>query len=128
MTGVLLDALGMPIYEPEAPNEIRKLMVVAGLLSRPATMYVTSAHWARIAAEIRANHQADLKQPWNLPHRDNFKRMKIGKLTVINSGTEDQEVCNTANWFECPPDFRARVESMKTGRGGTKFYPDSPPE
>jgi hypothetical protein len=128
MSGVLLDALGMPIYRPEEPNEIRKLMLVAGLLSRPANMYVTATRWARIAAEIRANHQADLRQPWNLPHRDNFKRMKIGRLTVINAGTEDEEVCNLANWHEVPPDFRARVESMKTGRGGTKFYPDAVPD
>lgn len=126
--GVLLDALGMPIYKPEAPNEIRKLMLVAGLLSRPAKMFVTATKWARIAAEMREDHAADLSQPWNLPNRDNFTRLRVGRLTVINAETEDEAVVNTCNWFECPPDFRARVESMKTGRGGQKFYPDSEPE
>ena len=80
-------------------------------------MFVTSTKWARIAAEVRQNHAADLEAPWNLPHKGNFKRLKLGKLTVI-----------TANWFEVPPDFRARVESLKTGRGGRIFYPDKLPE
>lgn len=127
MTGVLLDALGFPIYEPEAPNEIRKLLLVEGILSRPARMFVTSSHWGRIAAEMRANHAEDLSQPWNLPHRDNFKRLQVGRLLVVNAETEDQEVVNTCNWIECPEDFRARAESMKVGRGGSVFYPDTTP-
>lgn len=127
MTGVLLDALGAPI-EPSEPNEIRKLMLVAALLSRPARMFVTSTKWAAIAREVRENHQADLEAPWNLPHKGNFKRLVLGQLTVINAETEDEEAVNTANWFEVPPDFRARVEGLNTGRGGRIFYPDALPE
>lgn len=128
MAGVLLDALGMPIYRPEEPNEIRKLMLVAGLLSRPARMYVTSTKWAQIAREVREEHAGDLTQPWNLPHKDNFQCLRIGRLTVINAESEDEEAVNTANWFEVPPDFRARVEGMKTGRGGQVFQADEVPQ
>lgn len=128
MAGVLLDALGLPLYRPEAPNEIRKLMLVAGLLSRPAKMFVTSAKWQQIAKEIREEHASDLMHPWNLPHRDNFQSLRIGRLTVINAETEDEALVNAANWREVPPDFRARVESLKTGHGGRVFHPDPLPE
>lgn len=127
MPGVLLDALGCPI-NPSEQNEIRKLFLVAGLLSRPAKMFVTSAHWERIAKEVRENHAADLSHPWNLPHRSNFHSLRIGRLTVINAETEDEALVNRANWNEVPPDFRARVENLKTGRGGRVFYPDAVPE
>lgn len=87
------------------PRFVPKLQTIAGLVS-PAltTMWVTSTNWGLIAAELEAHY---LEPTDTRPSRSNFARLKLGTLTVVNSGTEDEEVCQLLN----EPEFeRARFQ------------------
>jgi hypothetical protein len=67
------------------------LDLVAGLVGKEgATLFLTSTNWSRLAEELILNSRADMNPR-------NFKVLKIRNLTVVNSGSEDQEACNEAN-------------------------------
>lgn len=68
-----------------------KLFTIAGLCSEETLMFVTSRHWAEIARAILADH------PNTRLNLSNFRRLKILKLTIVNSGSDDQEACNAVN-------------------------------
>lgn len=88
-----------------SPRFIPKLQTIAGLVSPTLTkMWVTSANWGLIAQELEEHY---LGPEDTKPSRGNFARLKLGSLTVINSGTEDEEVCQLLN----EPEFeRARFQ------------------
>lgn len=114
--------MGIPI-EPRAPNEMRKLMLVANLLTEPAVMFVTSTRWARIAEELRTSPEFVFKDPADLPTPDNFTRFTMGHLTVVNAGTEDVEAVETANWLSVPASFLVRKRELKAGYGRPRVQP-----
>lgn len=77
---------------------LKHLEQVAGLIQCDTTCFLTSTQWAGLAAELPVNAFTDKGR---LPKPGNFKRLNIrGKhiLTVVNSGTEDEDVCRVANW------------------------------
>ena len=60
------------------------------------TIYLTSTQWAGIAAEVAA--MPGLKTDrGRKPTRKNFSQLQIGRLTAVNSTTEDQDVCDMLN-------------------------------
>jgi hypothetical protein len=73
-----------------------KLFTIAGLCDEETYMFVTSTYWGEIARAVKAEHPNSPLNPGA------FKRLKILKLTIINSGSEDQEACNVINqvWAE----------------------------
>lgn len=83
----------MPFLAPGDPREthlMKDLQGVSALCDFPAIMYVTTTTWAALAAELRAQYSST-------PTPANFASIRIGKLTVVNSGSDDQEACDTAN-------------------------------
>ena len=89
--------------DPKTTQYVMLLMMASGLIEHSTNYYVTSTHWGAIIAELNAQYRDRLMDPtkpapWDL---NGNKAMKFGKddpcLTVINSGTEDQEVCNLLN-------------------------------
>lgn len=55
----------------------------------PATVFVTSAEWAQIAAEVEKFGKK--------PNPQNFRRLQIRSLILVNSQAEDQEACDLLN-------------------------------
>ena len=83
-----------------AQREIRDLAFlkrVSGLVYPIyTTIYLTSTQWAGIAAEVAA--MPGLKTDrGRKPTRKNFSQLQIGRLTAVNSTTEDQDVCDMLN-------------------------------
>jgi hypothetical protein len=70
---------------------MEKLFTIAGLCDEETLMFVTSTHWAEIARALKGEHPGTRLNPAN------FKRLKILKLTIVNSGSEDQEAINLVN-------------------------------
>ncbi len=60
-------------------------------------MFVTSTNWAKVAAEVAATPGLQTDKWKKTPTMSNFSRLNVGTLTVVNSGTEDQDVCNALN-------------------------------
>lgn len=77
------------------------------------TMFVTSLHWGRIAAEVKDI----LTYPTSPPTPDNFKSLRVGhNLLVVNSGSEDQDAVNLANCMEAERvGFRWRHDHLQKG-------------
>ena len=74
------------------------------------TVFLTSTDWAGVAAEVSAVPNLHTNKG-HKPTKKNFSRLNIGRLTAVNSGTEDQGVCDLLNAAEerkC--DFRAKIE------------------
>jgi hypothetical protein len=67
------------------------LDTVAGLVEKETVMFVTSTHWAQIATAVKMMHPEAKIDP------SNFNRLKILKLTVVNSRSEDQMAVDIAN-------------------------------
>lgn len=67
------------------------IMLIAGLVDVETKMFFTSTHWGEIARAIQAAHPEVKFNP------QNFKRLFILKLELINSGSEDQDAVNLAN-------------------------------
>ena len=73
---------------------IEHLLTIAGLCDPvPTKMFVTSVDWAFIAKAVIAKQPAVL----NEVTPQSFQVLKVGVLTVINSGSEDQEAVDEAN-------------------------------
>jgi hypothetical protein len=105
------------IYLPGDPRTtmyVKKIGLIAGLVGRETLYYVTSSHWREIAAELDAQYLDALMDPKGpIPWRvsDTFK---IGPVTVVNAGTEDQRVVNRKN-ADTPGaiDFIARRDALR---------------
>lgn len=77
---------------------IKKLILISQLVEpEPTTMFVTSLNWALMAKEMNSQYREDMVDKSKLATPSNFQVLKIGALTVVNSGTEDQEVVDEAN-------------------------------
>lgn len=73
---------------------VEYLWTIAGLCEPVDTlMFVTSVNWALIAKTVINNRPELLKDITP----QNFNAMKVGCLTVVNSGSEDQEAVDEAN-------------------------------
>jgi hypothetical protein len=83
------------------------------------TIFLTTTDWAGIAKEVAAT--PGLKTSKNrAPTRTNFKHLIIGRLTAVNSGTDDQDVCNMLNApEERKSQFREKHDRLAI-RAGTK--------
>jgi hypothetical protein len=83
---------------------------IAGICGEVETvMFVTSSEWAQLAAEI----QILTKQA----NPDNFRRLRLRNLTVVNSGSEDQEAIDLLNVPEARKcDFQNRRQRLISGR------------
>lgn len=83
---------------------------IAGICGEVETvMFITSSEWAQLAREVSI-----LTKQVN---PDNFSRLKLRNLTVVNSGSEDQEACNLVNVPEARKcDFQNRRHRLTTGR------------
>ena len=60
------------------------------------TIFLTSTQWAGIAKEVAAMPGLRTSQG-RKPTRKNFSQLQIGRLTAVNSTTEDQDVCDMLN-------------------------------
>ncbi len=89
---------------------IAELDIVAGLVGeRPTTMFVTSTKWEKIAKEVAIM----IKKP----NPDNFRRLQLRNLTVINSFSEDEQAVNLLNVPEARAcDFQNRRQRLISGR------------
>lgn len=105
------------IYLPGDPRTtmyVKKIALIEGLLERDTVMYVTSTHWREIVAELDAQYLDALMDPkgpipWRV--KDEFK---IGRLTVVNAGTESQQEVNRKNWSTPGAvDFIAKRDALR---------------
>lgn len=113
------------IYAPNDPKTtsyIQRLNIIAGLIPVDTQYYVTSTHWGYIIAELNAQYRDLLMDktkpaPWDLhPNKPMRFGAKSPFLTVINSGTEDQSVCDLLNDEPARvAEFGARAERLRTG-------------
>jgi hypothetical protein len=77
---------------------VEKLRLIADLVHPVKTrVFLTTSNWARIAAEINLVYKDSLVMPSGKPTPKNFREMVIRSTTFINSGTDDQDVCNLLN-------------------------------
>lgn len=77
---------------------LNHLEQVAGLIQCDTTCFLTSTQWSRLAAELPVDTLTDKGR---MPTPGNFSRLNIRAkhiLTVVNSGTEDEDVCRVANY------------------------------
>lgn len=81
-------------------------------LDPPVQMFVTSTHFARIAAEMQSYVKGLVK-----PNPSNFKELRVGNnMIVVNSGSEDQGAVNIANRMEAErANFAYRRDNFRTG-------------
>ena len=87
--------------DPRTTNYIRQFMNISGMIKAPTRMWVTSTHWGEIIAELDAQYADQLMDPTKPKPWGNTRPLQFGAsgntLTVVNSGTEDQAVCNMLN-------------------------------
>ena len=95
---------------------VKQVALIEGLLERETVMFITVDHWRKLYAELDAQYLDALMDPhgpipWRI--KDEFK---IGRLTVVNSGTESQKTVNRIN-AETPGaiDFIAKRDALRTG-------------
>ena len=70
--------------------EIAKLDRIAGIVGDvETTMFVTSSTWGRVARELEILTRQ--------PNPENFRRLRLRNLTIVNSTSEDQEAVNLLN-------------------------------
>lgn len=95
-------------------NCIDLLWTIAGLCDpEPTLMFLTSPHWAILAKEVIKQQPAVL----NEITPPNFKVLKVGCLTVVNSGSEDQNAVDEANIQAAQrAHFAAKASALQTGR------------
>lgn len=90
--------------DPRCTKYLDQLRLIASLIDKSTVYYVTSIHWGEIIAELDAQYRDRLMDPAKPAPWDGEggnRPIKIGVkepfLTVYNSGTEDQDVCNLLN-------------------------------
>src|SRR5216684_2086765 len=100
---------------------LKHLEQVAGLIQCDTICFLTSTQWARLAAELPVGSLTDKGR---LPKPGNFSRLNIRArhiLTVVNSGTEDEDVCRVANWeAERKSNFREARDRFAMPAGSKK--------
>ena len=105
------------IYKPGDPKTtrfVKQIALIAGLVEHETVMYVTSTHWSWIVAELDAQYMDALMDtngpiPWRI--KDEFK---IGRLTVVNAGTENEFEVNRKNWATPGAiDFVAKRDALR---------------
>lgn len=102
--------------DPATTNYIQTLNTIAGLLERPSRMYLTSEHWTAIIRELDAQYMDLLMDPTKPPPWNSGRPIQIGKLLVVNAGTNNQAVVNLKNQSEPGAiNFQARKERLRTG-------------
>lgn len=94
------------------PLSLRKLELIAGLVHPvPSTMFVTSTDWGRVAKETQQHLGSAIPL-----RKGSFEMLLVGPLTVVNSGTEDQEVCNLLNRsYAEAANFAAKRDALRIG-------------
>ena len=109
--------------DPRVTGYLRKLKLIASLIERSTVIYLTSTQWGLLIAELDAQYGApeDMMDPtrpppWRLhPNRPFGIGRHDPKLTVINSGTEDERVCNMLNTKPAEvAAFGARRDRLRT--------------
>lgn len=93
------------IYLPGHPSStkfVKQLLLISGLIGRSTKIYLTSKHWGMVMAELDAQYMDALVDPDGpVPWHSGGDSFAIGndpkKLTIINSGTDDQLVVNKLN-------------------------------
>jgi len=102
---------------PTETNLLEEVTVIAALMDVPAKMYVSSTWWARFVAEMRAQCSANLRVPADAADWAALDSVRMGQLTVINAGTDDQRIINLRNQFDPgAKDFRGKVERLRLSR------------
>lgn len=77
---------------------LEKLMLIAQLNYPTQTrVWLTTTNWGMIAAEINQTYRAELQTKGGMANAKNFKDLRFLSTTFINSGTDDQDVCNILN-------------------------------
>lgn len=94
---------------------IKELWTIAGLCEPvPTIMFLTSTNWRELAAEV-------LKVQPGLPEAPtpkNFRELIVGCLTVVNSGSEDQDAVDEANVQAAQQaNFAKKRDALIVGRG-----------
>ena len=97
------------------PKIIDELWLVAGICDPvPTIMFVTSTKWNKIAKAVKKVQRRNVD---GTPTPDNFQDLKVGCLTVVNSGTADEEVVNILNIpFAEAADFQKKRAALVSGR------------
>ena len=84
-----------------------KLMATEALVEPGAKMWVTSTVWAALALELG---------PCAAARPGEFTSLKFRRLTVINSGTDDEEWCHRQNRADAERSgFQWKREHWRTG-------------
>ena len=91
---------------------VQKLVTISELVYPVETvMFITSTNWGLLANELATEYGDDFVVLNKRMTKQNFSRLQIGKLTVVNSGTEDQGVCDYANQeAAAKANFRAKAD------------------
>jgi hypothetical protein len=96
VTAMILDK-----KDPATTDYIRRFIVISGMIKAPIRMYVTSSDWQAVIDELDAQYADTLVDPTKPKPWGNNRPLQFGTknniLTVVNSGTEDQTVCNQLN-------------------------------
>lgn len=100
---------------------IKQLQRISGLVGdTPSRMFLTASHWGQVADEIKRQYPSALANPAGLPTPANFKALKIGALTVLNSGTDDDDVVNLMNEEDAKrANFAWKRDNLITGKNNT---------
>lgn len=68
-----------------------RLLAIDALVERDTKMWLTSSMWAALALEVGMAEAGTNPQPGQ------FEALKFRRLTVVNSGSEDEEMCHQLN-------------------------------
>jgi hypothetical protein len=98
--------------------DIEKCRLIADLCHPvQVRVFVTTSNWARIAGDIATNYKHSLVMPSGKPTPRNFRSFKVRSVTFVNSGTDDQDVCNILNMpEEAKTPFRYREANFVVRR------------
>ena len=89
--------------DPKTTQFVKQLNLIAGLIEASTNLYLTSTHWGDVIAELNAQYRDVLMDPtqpapWDLnPNKPMRFGAKDPHLTVINSGTDDEQVVYLLN-------------------------------
>lgn len=94
--------------EPVKTDHLGKWLKRAGFMEgmRPHLAWITSTEWKQIALEIDDLNVHSETPIITQPTNKNFHRLRLldGRLTLVNSGTESQALCDKRNWDELGDD------------------------
>lgn len=85
------------------------------------TIFLTSTDWARVAKEVSRIPGMKTNCGRRATPR-NFKQLHIGRLTAVNSGTEDQDVCDALN---APEERKSRFREKHDWLAGPVVQDDN---